>query len=292
MKNNNNPGIRASMITLIINIVLAIVKVLAGIIGNSNAMLADGIHTLSDVFTTIIVIIGLKVSAKEADEDHPYGHERFELVFSKLLSLFLIFTGIYIGVNGVKSLFADDIVIPGKFALVAALLSIITKEIMYRYTIKVAKEIGSVSMEADAWHHRSDAFSSIGVFIGVLGARLGYPILDAIASIIVSLMVIKVGIDLYLESVKGLVDRAASEDTVKEIEGLALSVDGVKSIKTLKTRIFASKIYVDMDILVDGCIRVHEGHEIADRVHDIVEKEVKNVKHCMVHVEPSTDSCD
>lgn len=291
MQKSNKIGIRASFVSLFINLGLAIVKLLSGIIGKSNAMLADGIHTLSDVFTTVVVIVGLKISSKEADDNHPYGHERFELVFSKLLSLFLGLTGLFIGVKGIKSLVSKEIQIPGKSALIAALASIVVKEIMYRYTINIARKIESVSMEADAWHHRSDAFSSVGVFIGVLGARLGYPMLDPLASIIVSVMVIKVGVNLYLESIKGLVDQSASEETIQMIENLTLGVKGVKKIKTLKTRIFGNKLYVDLDILVDGCLKVHEGHDIAEEVHNIIENKIKGVKHCMVHVEPSTDSC-
>ncbi len=286
-----NKGIRVSFITLIFNLVLAIGKLLAGFIGKSNAMIADGVHTISDVLSTIVVIVGLKISSKEADKNHQYGHERYELVFSKILSLFLIVTGLYIGSEGVENLRTGNIETPGRIALLAAIFSIISKEIMYRYTIRTAKEISSVSMEADAWHHRSDAFSSIGVFVGIMGARMGYKVLDPIAAIVVSIMVIKVGIDLYVKSIRGLVDEAADDKTVRTIEEVAMDVQGVKKIKSLKTRVFANKIYVDMDILVNGCIRVHEGHDIAEEVHNRVESEVLDVKHCMVHVEPDRECC-
>lgn len=283
---NYKLGIKVSVVTIIINVVLSIIKILAGIIGNSSAILADGIHTLSDVLTSIIVIIGLKVSSKDADKRHPYGHEKFELIFAKILSIILAATGIFIGYKGIKILISGNIQVPARIALVAAVASIITKEVMYRYTIRAADKIKSVSMRADAWHHRSDVFSSIGTFIGVLGARLGFEILDPIAGIIVSILIIKVGLDLYIESIGGLVDEAADEETISKIRKLTMDVEGVLGIKTLKTRTFGNKIYVDIDILVDKDITVKKGHKIAEHVHDIVEERIEEVKHCMIHVEP------
>lgn len=292
MEKSYNKGIKTSIVTIVINMILTVIKLVAGVLGNSSAMVADGVHTLSDVLSTVVVMVGLKVSSKEPDKGHPYGHERFELVFSKLLSVFLIVTGIFIGVEAFKTLFSGDIKTPGRVALFAAIISILAKEFMYRYTIRVAKDIKSVSMEADAWHHRSDALSSIGTFIGILGARLGLKILDPIAGIVVSFMVIKVGAGLYWKSIRGLVDESADEETIKKIRGLTYGVSGVKNISELKTRIFANKIYVDIDIEVDGCIRVYEGHDIAQKVHDEIENKIDDVKHCMVHVEPFQENCN
>ena len=285
-------GVRTNWITIFINLVLSILKIIAGIIGKSNAMLADGVHTVSDVLTTFVVLLGLKVSNKEADENHPYGHERYELVFAKLLSVILVLTGIFIGIEGIKVLKSGDIKTPGRIALVAAFISIVAKEGMYWYTIKVAKEIRSLSMEADAWHHRSDALSSVGAFIGILGARLGLKILDPIVAVIVSVVIIKVGVDLYLQAIKGLVDESADIEIIKKIEELSLAIEGVCGIKNLKTRNFGSKIYVDIDIYVNGNISVIEGHNIAEKVHDIIEEKIIDVKHCMVHVEPYLEIID
>ncbi|HZK01049.1 MAG TPA: cation diffusion facilitator family transporter [Tissierellaceae bacterium] len=282
-------GLKTSIITIIINIVLSAIKIIAGIIGKSSAMLADGVHTLSDVLTTFVVLIGLKVSSKEADDSHPYGHEKYEPIFAKWLSIILAFTGVVIGYEGIKVLINGNIKIPGSIALVAAAISIIIKEGMYRHTLRTAKKIKSFSMEADAWHHRSDALSSIGTFIGILGARMGLRILDPIAAVIVSVFIIKVGIDLYFKSIGGLVDESADKDTIEKIEALILSVKGVKRIRDLKTRIFGSKVYVDIDIIVDGDITVTEGHNIAEMAHDLVEKNIEDIKHCMVHVEPDID---
>ena len=283
---NYGLAVKVSIVTIVANVILALFKIVAGIIGQSSAMLADGAHTLSDVLTTIVVLIGLKIASKEADEEHPYGHEKYESVFAKILSILLLLTGAFIGYESIKVLVSGEFAEPKKIALIAALMSIIVKEIMYWYTIKAAKKIKSISMEADAWHHRSDAFSSIGTFAGILGARLGIPALDPIAGIIVSIFVIKVGVDLYLKSVKELVDESADDKTIKKIIEKTESVEGVRGIGSLKTRIFGNKIYVDIEILVDAFISVKEGHDISEKVHDKLEEEIDHIKHCMVHIEP------
>ncbi len=285
-KENYKLAVKVSIVTIISNVLLAIFKIIAGIIGRSSAILADGVHTLSDVLTTIVALVGIKVASKEADADHPYGHEKYESVFAKILSILLLLTGLFIGYESFKILIKGEFSEPGKIALVAALLSIIVKEIMYWYTIKAAKKIKSISMEADAWHHRSDAFSSIGTFIGVLGARLGAPVLDPIAGIIVSIFIVKIAIELYLKSVKELVDESASDVVINEIKKNTNSIEGVKGIKNLKTRIFGNKIYVDIEIFVDAYISVKEGHYISEKVHDKLESEIDDIKHCMVHIEP------
>lgn len=281
-----NLGTRISWITIVINTALCFFKILAGIVGKSSAMLADGVHTLSDVMATFVVIIGLKISSREADEKHPYGHEKFEPVCAKIISVVLLLTGFFIGFEGIKSLISGKISEPGLIALIAAAVSIFVKEGMYWYTIKVAKRIRSISMEADAWHHRSDAFSSIGTFAGIFGARMGLKVLDPIAGIVVSFFIIKVGIDFYLRAMKELVDESTDNETIEKIKNTALSTSGVIDVCSLKTRIFGNKLYVDIEIIVDGDIAVKDGHDIAELVHDNIENGIENVKHCMVHVEP------
>lgn len=288
-KNKFAQGIRVSYITLVLNSILAVIKLLAGFLANSSAMIADGVHTLSDIFSTIIVIISLKISSKKPDHEHQYGHDRFELIFSKILSVVLILSGLWIAYQSINLIISKNIEIPGNFALVAAILSIVTKELMFKYTLKVAKDIDSVSMEADAWHHRSDALSSIGTLIGVGGAILGFPIMDPLAGLVVSALIIKVGFDIYMKSIRGLVDEAADDEVIENILGIIESVEGVKSVGELKTRIFGTQIYVDVNIKVDGCITVHEGHDIASIVHDKIEQGLSEVRHVMVHVEPYQD---
>lgn len=284
--NSYQIGMKASRNTLIVNLLLAVGKLVAGILGNSSAMVADAVHTFSDVLTTIIVLLGLRVSSKKADAGHPYGHERYESVFAKILSIILLITGIFLGYESFQILKSGNIETPGMIALIAALISIIIKELMYRYTMGVAKKIKSISMEADAWHNRSDALSSIGTFVGILGAKIGFPALDPIAGLVVAFMVIKVGMDLYLKSIKELVDEAASDEIIKRIEIISNSIPGVKKINKLKTRVFGNRVFVDLDIAVDPDITVKEGHDISKELHDELEGQIEDIKHTMIHVEP------
>lgn len=279
-------GKRVSILTILLNIFLFIFKIVAGILGCSTAMIADGIHTLSDIITTFMVILGLKISSKEEDAEHPYGHEKFEPIYGKIISTLLLLTGIFIAYKGIKNLFLGDYIKPKSIAIIASMVSILVKEIMYRYTIQTANKIQSISMEADAWHHRSDALSSVGTFIGILGAKLGFTILDPITAIVVSLFIIKVAVKFYIKSVKELVDTSADDDTLIKIRKEVLKISGVEKIYKLKTRCFGSKLYVDIEIYVDSKISVEEGHTIATKVHDHIENTFKNIKHCMVHVEP------
>ncbi|WP_291564158.1 MULTISPECIES: cation diffusion facilitator family transporter [unclassified Clostridium] len=284
--NNYKKAAKVSIITVIINTVLAIFKVIAGIVGKSSAMIADGIHTFSDIATTVVVIIGLKISNKDADEKHPYGHEKFEPEISKVVSLILAGTGVFLAYNAIQILLSGNLDTPKPIALYAALTSIVVKEGMYWYTIITARKVKSIAMEADAWHHRSDAISSVGTLIGIAGARMGFKFLDPVAGIIVSLILIKVGVEFYLKATDQLVDQSADDEVIEQIKEVATSIEGVKEIHDLKTRKFGNKIYVDIEIQVDKRITVEEGHHIASLVHDSIEDTIEDVKHCMIHVEP------
>jgi cation diffusion facilitator family transporter len=277
---------KVSKLTLTANILLSIIKISAGIFARSSAMTADGIHTLSDVLTTFAVIIGMKFSTKPDDADHPYGHEKIESGVSVILAFFLILTALGIGISGVKTIYHGTYVKPGILAAAAAVLSIVTKEWMYRYTVKAADKIKSNALKADAWHHRSDAFSSIGTLVGIVGAIIGFGILDPLASIVVCVMIVKVGIDIYKSACNQLFDKAADNNTVDNITKTILSVEGVKSIDDLKTRIHGSRIFVDVEIAVDAGIDVYHGDMIAENVHHEIEQKFSDVKHCMVHVNP------
>lgn len=283
---NYKKATKVSIITVIINTVLAIFKVIAGIVGKSSAMIADGIHTFSDIATTVVVIIGLKISNKDADEKHPYGHEKFEPEISKIVSLLLAGTGVFLAYNAIQILLSGNLDTPKPIALYAALTSIAVKEAMYWYTIITARKVKSIAMEADAWHHRSDAISSVGTLIGIAGARMGFKFLDPVAGIIVSLILIKIGVEFYLKATDQLVDQSADDKVIEQIKEVAISIEGVKKIHDLKTRKFGNKIYVDIEIQVDKRITVEEGHHIADLVHDSIEETIEDVKHCMIHVEP------
>ena len=272
--------------TIVANVVLSVFKIAAGIIARSGAMLADGIHTLSDVVTTVAVMIGMRLSTKPDDSDHPYGHEKIEAVVSKLLAILLAITAIGIGYNGIKSIIHSNFVRPGMLALVAAIISIVVKEWMYHYTVRAAKKIDSPSLKADAWHHRSDAFSSIGTLIGIGGAIAGIEILDPIASIAVCVMIIRVSVEIYIQAYNQLIDKAASQEDINKVNEIISGVKGVCCIDDIKTRIHGPRIFVDVEISVDGNLTVYEGHQIAQEVHDKIESNMPDVKHCMVHVNP------
>ncbi|MDK2929468.1 MAG: hypothetical protein PWP73_1066 [Methanococcus sp.] len=279
-------GNKISKITIIVNIALSILKILAGVFGKSSALIADGMHSFSDILSTVVVMLGLKLSEKPADESHPYGHERIEPALTKILAVILLVTALMIFYCGLTTIIGGNYQIPGNITIIAALISIFTKEWMYKYTKKGAEQIESSALLADAWHHRSDAFSSVGTLIGVVGAKLGYPILDPIASIVISLFIAKMAFEIYFKALNQLLDRAADSKTIEEIKKIILSVDGVLEIDVLKTRIHSNKIYVDVEISVDKDLSLIEAHNISENVHSQIESKLKRVKHCMVHVNP------
>lgn len=279
-------GKTISIITIILNIILAIGKIIAGVVGKSNAMLSDGVHSGSDVLSTVCVIIGLKLSKKPEDKEHPYGHEKFEPIVAKLLAFILATTALGIGYKAVKIMISGNLEVPGVIAIYGAVISIIVKECMYRYTVNGAKKINSSALLADAWHHRSDAFSSIGSLIGILGARFGYLILDPIASIVICIIILKVSFRIYIQSTNQLMDHSADKETIDSIIKDILGVEGVIRIDDLKTRVHATRIYVDVEISVNRELSICEAHEIAEKVHHKVEENTEEVKHCMVHVNP------
>ncbi len=288
-------AITVSIVTIIVNAVLSGGKLIVGILDSSSAMISDAIHSASDVFSTIIVIIGIKISAKASDKDHPYGHERMECVAAIILAIVLGGTGVAMGYAGIMNIVNREYVqtFPGWPALIAAIISIAVKEGMYWYTRSAAKLIKSDALMADAWHHRSDAFSSVGAFAGILGSMLGAKILDSIASIIICLFVLKVAIDIFRSSIGKMVDRACDRSTEDKMRELILAQDGVMSLDVIKTRIFGNKVYVEIEISVDENAALKKAHTIAENVHDLIEHNFTDVKHCMVHVNPyvmSTDS--
>ena len=287
---NNDIAERISYNTIIINTLLTVFKLLAGLLAHSAAMISDAVHSASDVFSTVIVIIGVRLAKKSSDAEHQYGHERFECVAAILLSVMLAFTGIGIGYSGIKSLVSrEQLIIPGFLALAAAIISVIVKEFMFRYTVSAAKKVNSGALMADAWHHRSDALSSIGSFIGILGAKIGFPALDPLASLVICIFIFKVSIEIFIDAIGKMTDRAADDKTVLKIREVALSQEGVIEIDDLKTRKFGDKVYIDLEIAVDGSMTLNEAHTIAERVHDKIEQSIPSAKHCMVHINPYID---
>ena len=287
MKNNEKIAIKVSVISIILNCLLTLIKFISGVISKSSAMISDSVHSLSDVLSTFVVIIGVKIANKKADSDHPYGHERIECVSAIILSGMLFIIGALIGINGIKNVTnSSNLVIPGVLALIASIISIISKEAMYQYTIRVSKKINSAALKADAWHHRSDALSSIGSFIGILGSRLGFKIFDPLASVIISLCIIKVSIDIFKDAIDKMVDKSCDKEVIDKVISVIEKNESVKNIDDIKTRQFGNKAYVDVEISVDENLLLKDAHKVAEEIHDSVENEINIVKHCMVHVNP------
>ena len=286
-------AMRVSGVSIFVNVVLSLFKLLAGIIAGSGAMISDAIHSASDVASTVVVIIGVNMAGKKSDKEHQYGHERLECVSSILLAGLLMVTGVGIGISGIQKIIdgtsGKDLMVPGMLALVAAVVSLVVKEWMFWYTRAAAKKINSGALMADAWHHRSDALSSIGAFIGILGARMGYPILDPIASVVICIFIAKAAIDIFRDAIDKMVDHSCDEKTVQEMRKVILETEGVQRIDVLRTRLFGSKIYVDIEIAADDDMTLKEAHTIAEEVHRSIEKKFAEVKHCMVHVNPVSE---
>lgn len=286
-------AVRVSVLGIAINAVLTAFKLAAGIIATSSAMLSDAVHSASDVFSTIIVIIGVNISAKASDKEHPYGHERLEAIVAILLAVILFATGAGIGWDGIKKITGGEsanLQTPGVLALIAAAVSVIVKEWMYWYTRAAAKKINSTALMASAWDHRSDAFSSIGSFLGILGARLGLPILDPIAGLLICLFIIKAAYDIFKDAADRLVDKACDEATVKNMRDTILAQNGVLGVDVLETRLFGSRIYVDTEVRAAPELMLRDSHAIAEAVHESIEKNFPDVKHCMVHVNPAEET--
>ena len=285
-----NVANRVSLFTIIGNVVLSVIKLLAGIIAHSSAMISDAVHSASDVFSTFVVIIGIKLASKKPDKEHPYGHERMECVAAIVLAMVLFITGLGIGLEAVKNIIHGnygDLQVPGVLALIAAIVSIVSKEAMYWYTRYYAKKIDSSALMADAWHHRSDAFSSIGALIGIGASRLGYPVMDSIASLVIFVFIVKAAFDIFKDAIDKMVDHSCDEETEKQIYDCVMKNENVMGIDLLQTRVFGNKIYVDVEIQADASYTLQKAHDIAEAVHDDIEESFPKVKHIMVHVNPA-----
>lgn len=287
---NNKIANRVSVQTIIANLILSVFKLIIGFIGNSSAMISDAIHSASDVFSTIVVMIGIKMAAKESDKEHPYGHEKMECVAAIVLAIVLFITGLGIGVEAFRTIFSgnyENLEIPGILALIAAVISILVKEGMYWYTRYFARKINSGALMADAWHHRSDALSSVGALVGIFGARHGFVVMDSAASLVIFVFIAKAAYDIFMDAIDKMIDRSCDENTQKQIYECILETENVLGIDLLQTRIFGNKIYVDAEIEVDGDVTLNEAHDISELVHQRIEEKFDMVKHIMVHVNPA-----
>ncbi|MBR0040937.1 MAG: cation transporter [Oscillospiraceae bacterium] len=278
---------RVSVLSIAGNAALSLFKLLAGVLAHSGAMISDAVHSASDVLSSFIVIIGVKLSVRAPDKEHPYGHERFECVAAIVLAVVLAVTGLLIGYRALGSIEErGSQPVPGLLALIAAAVSIVVKEAMYWYTRFYAKRLNSSSLMASAWDHRSDALSSVGALVGIAGARMGHPVMEPIASLVICLFILKAAYDIFRDAMGKMVDRAADAETEKRLADCVLSDAEVRGIDSLQTRTFGSRLYVDLEIRLDGALSLYEAHAIAERVHDRIERDFPDVKHIMVHVNP------
>lgn len=286
---NERIALKVTWNCIIGNVLLSAFKLFAGISARSGAMLSDAVHSLSDVFSAFIVILGVKMANQQSDKEHPYGHERMECVASVILAAILFATGAGIGYSGILKILAGnygEFTVPGGLALAAAIVSIVTKEAMYWYTLAAARKTGSGALVAGAWHHRSDALSSVGSFAGILGARSGLPVLDPVAAVIICLFIIKAAVSIFMDAMGKMTDRACGDEFIDEAREVILAQKDVVKIDRLMTRMFGDKIYVDVEISIDCAVSLHDAHDIAQRVHDAIEARFPKVKHCMVHMNP------
>ena len=273
------------------NAALAAFKLAAGIFGKSGAMVSDAVHSLSDIVATLVAYIGVRLSKQEEDANHPYGHERLECVASLILSLILAGTGAGIGYAGIRKIFfaAEPLEAPTLLPLIAAVVSIAVKEGMFRYTMHYAKVMDSSAFKADAWHHRSDALSSVGSLIGIFMARIGFPVMDPVASLLICALILKVALDIFKDSISKMLDTSSGKKTEQAIRSFVEEQPDVVRVDLLHTRQFGNRIYVDLEIAVKRDISLVEAHDIAERVHRNVEKEFPKIKHVMIHVNPAKE---
>jgi cation diffusion facilitator family transporter len=281
---------RVTLVSVAWNLLLTVAQVFIGITGHSQALVADGMHTLSDFITDFMVLFALKHGRKDADEEHPYGHARFETAVTLILGIMLVVVGAGIAINaGIRLSTAQTFIIPSPATLLIAVMTLIAKEVLYRYTMSVANRYGSNMLRANAWHHRSDALSSLIVAAGIGGSLLGFAYLDSAAAIVVALMVAKVGVGLAWQSLRELVDTGLSHDDLESIRQTILSISGVKALHLLRTRRVGGQALADVHIIVDDHVSVSEGHQISEAVRTGLIKEIAPLADVMVHIDTEED---
>ncbi|MEJ2586420.1 MAG: cation diffusion facilitator family transporter [Deltaproteobacteria bacterium] len=287
-------GQKVTWMGVVANSLLMVFKFLAGVFGHSQALIADAIHSVSDLFTDLIVLLGIRIGRKGPDEDHPFGHARLETLASAVVGIALIITACYIGITAALNIYRHTEYTPTPLALVGAGVSILVKELLYHYTVRVGRRIHSQLIVANAWHHRTDSLSSVAVFLGV-GASLinpGWHILDAFAALLVSFFVIKVGIDILRDTIREFTDRAPAPEILREINACARGVEGVLDIHDVRVRSSGGLYLMEAHIVVDGSQTVYQGHHIAKEVEQCLLDDVAGVAKVIVHVDPSDIDTD
>lgn len=286
---------KVTLVGGMVNVILLLFKFVAGIVGHSAAMVADAVHSLSDFVTDIIVIVFIRISGQPQDKSHDYGHGKYETLATTLIGVALLAVAVSIMFSGSEKILqwmqGEPLKAPGMLALWAALLSIVLKEGVYRYSIVKARQLNSQALEANAWHHRSDALSSVGTTVGIGGAIfLGqrWTVLDPVASIVVGAFIVKVAVQLLRDGIGDLMERSLPDEVETEILRLAASVPGVDNPHDLRTRRIGNHYAIELHILMDGDLTLCEAHDKASEVEDLLRQQYGNDTHIAVHVEPKS----
>lgn len=266
---------------------LAIVKAWAGIVSNSNAMIADAMNSASDIVSSVFIFASLKIAKKPADDKHPYGHHKVEVISSMVIGLILGMLAYQVFSSGVRIIINGDYSKPGSTALYVAVVSIIVKEILYRFTYKAGKEANSPATIANAKDHRSDVFATSATFLGILGARMGYPILDPLAGIFISGFIAKLAFEILIEATGQIMDESVDHYKLEEIEKLAESVEGVVNAHDIRMRRSGSVYLVDMDIVVPSYYTIKEAHAVSEVVREKIFENINKTNEVIVHIDPS-----
>jgi len=275
-----------TLIGLITNIALATFKLFAGIFGFSYAMIADAIHSMSDCLATGTVYVGLRIGERPPDESHPYGHANAESIAAFLVALIILATGVFVGVSAVHLIAHRHLETPATIALAAAAISIVVKEGLFRYTLKVGKRNNSPAVITNAWHHRSDAYSSVAALAGILGARLAFQYLDPIAGLVVSAFIVKMSFPLLRSNIGILMDERPEPAFLDSVKATVLKVGGVRAIDSIKVHRRGSTFTIDVEVAVDSNLTVEQGHQVASKVRNNLQNKIKHVQDVMVHVNP------
>ena len=275
-----------TLVGLVTNVALAIFKLFAGIFGFSYAMIADAIHSMSDCLATGTVYVGLRIGEKPPDESHPYGHANAETIAAFLVALIILATGVFVGVSAIHLIAQRHLETPATIALAAAATSIVIKEGMFRYTLKVGKRNNSPAVITNAWDHRSDAYSSVAALAGILGARLAFQYLDPLAGLVVSAFIVKMSLPLLRSNVGILMDERPEPAVLDRIRATVLEVGGVKAIDSIKVHRRGSTFTIDIEVAVDSNLTVEQGHQVASKVKNNLQNKIEHVQDVMVHVNP------
>ncbi|MBN2299588.1 MAG: cation transporter [Acholeplasmataceae bacterium] len=283
--------LKAIIIGLVVNILLTILKLTSGIMGHSAALTSDGLNSFSDVFISIMLLLVLRIATKKPDHNHPYGHEKFEGIAYLLLGIIFLLTSVFIGYDSIQSMIAylkdpQAAITPSIVTLIISVIALIIKFFLYRYYLLSSRKTGSPTLKADSKNHLLDAWATLFSVIGISLSQFNLIIFDYIAAIIIGLFILRLAVQILVESVQYLVDQAPDDDQIISIHDFIGSLKGVLNVDDLKVRKHMTQIYVDVEIGVDATLTLEMAHEIAEKVHHLVEKEFPKVLHCMVHVNP------